>query len=260
MTENPHIIGYRAIKHRRTGQIVTAPSPMFAEDFPYRDVAPNQALLRYMDFWKFEDLFRTQTLYFCRADKFLDPLEGTLSVEGVHGTSASDVAFNDRVKIAPRCYAEIAAYRDIAKAVTFVNCWHINNKDTAEMWDAYTTSTDSVLVISSGERIKAAVPQSVAMSAVKYVDAATPRTEFDERSLFFYKDAKFEFEREYRLLIDLKDCGDSIYQDHPDDFFRRVSADLSALVYAIQPHPHAPEGTKARIAALVAKFYPMRSV
>ena len=124
------------------------------------------------------------------------------------------------------------------------------------MWDTYTTSSDSVLIISSGGLIKSALRHPVVMSAVKYVDKATPRTEFDGRSLFFYKDTQFEYEHEYRLLVDLHHLDGAIRDDHSDDFSRRIPVDLSTLVYAIQPHPQAAADTHARIAALVAEYLP----
>lgn len=259
------IIGERVLINRRTGEIVQSLGPMYAEDWPYRELPADQALLRYMDLWKFEDMLRTSTLYFRRADKFEgDPLEGTISKEGVHQTSRTDEAMKKQINLAPQSYAEMAAYRDIAKSVTFVNCWHINNEKCPKMWDAYTTSTDSILVISSVGRLKLSLERPVMMSAVKYVDEATPRTEFDERSLFFYKDSAFAFEKEYRLIVDLfalDGMKGSIDPNNPEDFSRRLGIDLDTLIYALQPHPDATAETKDKIAALVSEYLPqMRPV
>ena len=254
------IIGERVMINRRTGEIVQSLGPMYAEDWPYRDLPDDQPLLRYMDLWKFEDMLRTGTLYFRRADKFEgDPLEGTISKEGVHQTSRTDQAMKERLQLAPQSYDEMAAYRDIAKGVTFVNCWHINNDECPKMWDTYTTSSDSILVISSAGRLKRALKREVLMSAVKYVDQDTPRTEFDERSLFFYKDSSFAFEKEYRLIVDLHSLegpDGAIEPANPNDFSRNLGVDLQTLVYALQPHPDAGDETKEKIAALVSEFLP----
>ena len=132
------------------------------------------------------------------------------------------------------------------------------------MWESYTTSSDSILVISSAGRLKSALEREVMMSAVKYVDEATPRTDFDERSLFFYKDSAFAFEKEYRLIVDLfalEGMNGSIDQNDPADFYRRLEIDLGTLIYALQPHPDATAETKDKIAALVSKYLPqMRAV
>lgn len=250
------IIGYRAIRNRATGKFVTPLAAVYADDWPYHNVAPDQSLLRYMDLWKFEDLCKTQELYFTRADKFADPLEGSLSKQEIHGTSNSDVAFAAAAKIDRAGYEKAAEYRATAKGCTFINCWHINTNEDQRMWDTYTTSPDSVVVITTARRLAAAMKQSVFGSRVRYVSENTPRTEFDERSLFFYKDVAYEFEREFRLLIDLINIGGSVHRDAPVDFFRRVPIDLSMLIYAIQPHPCATQETKDKIEAVVRRHLP----
>jgi hypothetical protein len=206
-----------------------------------------------MDYWKFEDLLKTGELYFCRADKFTDSLEGTLSPEGIHGTSASDHAFSAVPGLGHDGYHERAAYRARAKACTFVSCWHINEQPDRRMWDAYTKSSDSVVMVTSADRLAASLKQHAFGSAVKYVSADTPRTEFDERSLFFYKDSSFAFEQEFRLVVDLMILGGTIREDDPNDFFRRFPVDLDTLIYGIQLHPDAEGPTKAKLGELIKR-------
>lgn len=250
------IIGYRFIRNRETGEIATEPSPIYAEDWPYGFLAPNQPLLRYMDYWKFEDLVKTNELHFCRADKFEDPLEGTLSPEGVHGASKSDVAFAATAPVNSGTYEQMAAYRDTAKGCTFVNCWHINTDESKDMWDAYTTSPDSIMIISSSERLASSLSQPVLAAGVKYVDQDTPRSQFGERSLFFYKDTQYAFEREFRLLVDLMTLGGSVSRDDKADFFRKVPVNLETLIVGLQLHPDATEDTFNKVRDLIAGHLP----
>jgi hypothetical protein len=212
-----------------------------------------------MDLWKFADLLKTRELYFTRADKFADPLEGSLSKKEVHGTSKSDLAFAAAVKTDRQAYERASKNRAISKGCTFINCWHINTNEDQRMWDAYTTTSDSVVVISTAHRLDASMKQPVFGAGVRYVSEDTPRTEFDERSLFFYKDVAYKFEREFRLLIDLMTLGGPVQHDDPVDFFRRVPIDLSTLIYAIQPHPNATQETKDKICALVSQHLPKAS-
>lgn len=254
------IIGERLMINRSTGEVIGSLGPMYAEDWPYRDLPDDQPLLRYMDLWKFENMLQSNSLYFRRADKFEgDPLEGTISKEGVHQTSKTDEAMKQRITLSHQSHAEMAAYRDIAKSVTFVNCWHINTKECPKMWKEYTTSTDSILVVSTVGRLKQCLDNKVMMSAVKYVDPDTPRTEFGERSLFFYKDSSFAFENEYRLITDLyslEGTNGSIDPLNPDDFFRTLKIELSTLIHLLQPHPDATKKTTEKITALVSEFLP----
>jgi hypothetical protein len=258
MKDTPEIIGYRGIKNRITGEIVTQLAPGFRQDWPFGNLHPDQALGRYMDFWKFEDLMKTQELHFCRVDQYAkkdDPLEGALSPIGIHGKSASDMAFRE-VGVTQEAYAKQAEYRETAKACTFINCWHINRNESPLMWERYTTSNDSVLIITNAQRLAASLKQEVFGSSVKYVDLNTPRTEFGERSLFFYKDMSFAFEQEFRLLVDLMMLGGSIRHDHPDDFYRRMPVDVSRLVWGIQMHPNATSETKEKVGKLVSTHLP----
>lgn len=250
------IIAYRGIRRIATGELVTPLAPVFAEDWPSHNVHPDQSLLRYMDFWKFEDLLKSRELHFTRADKFDDPLEGTLSPKDVHGTSKSDVAFAAALNSEKRDYERSSEYRSTAKRCTFINCWHINTREDPKMWNAYTKSPDSLVVITTAARLAASVKLPVFGAGVKYVSEDTPRTEFDERSLFYYKDVQYAFEREFRLLVDLLVLGGSVQHDNPADFHRRIPIDVCTLIEGLQPHPLASEGTKNRIRHLLSTHLP----
>lgn len=255
---NQDIIGERLLISSATGKVEQSLGPIYAEDWPYLELPPHQTLLRYMDLWKFEDLLESRSLYFCRADK-LEPLEGTISKEGVEQTSQSDAALNSSIEISHPSHKDKEAYRETAKGVTFVNCWHINNMESQKMWDAYTTTPDSVLLITSVGRLKDSLDRQVTTSAVKYVTEDTPRTEFGERSLFLYKDVKYSFEQEYRLIVDICDMdGPNGFVDptNPKDNFRRVGLIPESLVCGLQPHPNADVKTKEKIGALVCKYLP----
>ena len=107
-------------------------APVFKADWPYRLPPPSQIVWRYLDLWKFDDMLRTSSLYFCRCDKFRDPLEGRLSKQGIHGTSASDKAFTARYPIAADYHASAAA-QEVARGCMFVNCWHMNTRESNRM-------------------------------------------------------------------------------------------------------------------------------
>lgn len=209
-----------------------------------------------MDLWKFEDLLKSGELYFTRADKFDDLLEGTLSRKEVHGTSKSDLAYATVLNGRKLDYEQLSEYRDRAKQCTFINCWHINTKEEQRMWDSYTKSPDSLVVITSAARLAAAIKTPVFGAGVKYVSEDTPRTEFDERSLFYYKDVQYEFEREFRLLVDLMMIGGSVRHDDPADFYRRVPVDIGTLIHGLNPHPRAPQDTKDQIRNLLVSYLP----
>lgn len=200
-----------------------------------------------MDLMKFIHLLENRALYFCRADKFSDPLEGTLSIEGVHGTSPTDRAFAETIRIKSENYAEKAAYRQIAQQCTFINCWHIANYENPEMWTVYTSSPSSLAIHTTAIALKNAVGPNVFMSGVVYLDEKMPRTELDEISLFFFKDKQFVFENELRLLTDLMRLGGSSNSDDPKDFFRLIPVNLTELIQEIRLHPQCSDSVREKL-------------
>jgi hypothetical protein len=88
----------------------------------------------------------------------------------------------------------------------FLNCWHLNEHESAAMWDVYSRRDEGVAVVSSERRIGAALanaPEKVYGSQVFYGDYDDPRVVIDDRNRFtpaLRKRASFLYEQEYRLV------------------------------------------------------------
>ena len=191
------IIGWSFIKDRRTGQPVGLLTPVFKEDWPYEVSAARQRIWRYVDLWKFEDMLRTSSLYFRRADKLCDVGEGRLSTEEIRGTSSSERAFRADYKIAPDGHAIDGAAHETTRSCMFINCWNIGDDESARMWAEYTTSAESIAISTTFERLVRAMPTTeLIISRVKYINDTTPRCEFFHTTPFFYKHMRFAFEIE----------------------------------------------------------------
>ena len=247
------ILGYRYIKHRATGKPAGPLTPVFKSDWPYKLPLPSQIVWRYLDLCKFEDMCRTSSLYLCRCDKFRDPLEGRLSKLGIHGTSASDRAFASAYPIAQDYDAQSSA-QEVTRGCMFVNCWHMNTRESDRMWREYTTTSDSVVITSSVKALQRVIPQrEVTVSAVTYVPEDVPRTEFDHSSIFFYKDTSFSYERELRLLRPLRD-GDQVFVDRKEDFGRRLPVNLRLLVHRVILNKRISPSARQHVTELVRQF------
>ena len=127
----------RAIINRRTGQLVGPIAPIYTEDWPFEDIADHETLWRYLDFFKFDDLLRTSTLYFARPDTFTDPFEGRFSDGNQSQVSKSDEIFRRLYRLNYN-ENESASYHEIHRKVVFISCWHRNTKESWDMWKAYT--------------------------------------------------------------------------------------------------------------------------
>lgn len=247
----------RAIVNRRSGEIVGPVSPIFAEDWPYRYVNPKETLWRYMDFPKFEDLLVTSTLYFSRPDRFDDPFEGRFTEGNENGPSESERIFRQLYRFQEDHKAS-SSYHDTHRMVVFISCWHRHTHDTLKMWEAYTKSTDSVVVSTTVSALRAHLPKSIMQYGVTYKPLEQPRTEFSHNSLFFYKPSEYSFEREYRLLRPPEE-NESFTPDQESDSFRRIPIPLDKIIHRVFIHPRASIHTQRRTHSLLRQYCPSKS-
>jgi len=246
----------RAIVHRKSGRIVGPIAPIFAEDWPYRDVAPYETLWRYLDLSKFEDLLVTSTLYFSRPDRFKDPFEGRFTHGNDTGPSESDRIFRQLYRFQGD-HKELSSYHDTHRMVVFISCWHRNTHDTLKMWNAYTEASDSVVVSTTVGALRAHLPATIMQHGVTYKPIEKPRTEFSHNSLFFYKPSDYSFEREYRLLRSPAE-DESFIPDRDTDMFRRIPIPLSKVIHRVIVHPAASLQTQQKTHSLLRKYCPSR--
>jgi len=246
----------RAIIHRNSGRIVGPIAPIFAEDWPYRHAANTETLWRYLDFSKFEDLLVTSTLYFSRPDRFKDPFEGRFTQGNQSRPSQSDRIFRQLYRF-QEDQGTTSTYHDIHRKVVFISCWHRNTHDTLNMWDAYTDSSDSVVVSTTVAALQAHLPTTIMQHGVTYKPVNEPRTEFSHNSLFFYKPSEYAFEREYRLLRSPAE-NESFTPDQEADTFRRIPFSLHKVIHRVKIHPAASIQTQRNTHFLLRAHCPHR--
>jgi len=250
----------RAIIHRPTGRIVGPIVPVSPEDWPFYVIEDSEILWRYLDLWKFEYLVRSSTLYFPRADKLKDPFgeedafEGRPSPGNLQRRSESDETFRELYKIDDRATRD---YPEIHRTVVFISCWHRNRRESFKMWRAYTTSPESVVIVSSGRALRKFLPPNLMKYGVSYKALDFPRTQFTHNSLFFYKPDRYRFEREYRILRSPNE-DESFYRDDPKDWFRRVPIRAKKIVHRVITHPFATRKTKEKVEELLRCHLPCR--
>src|ERR1700676_2810530 len=130
----------------------------------------NAVLWRYSDFAKFMDLIERRKLWFSRADKFEDPLEGT-------STDAEVVYFRSlQSSASPELRGWGNGYSRVAqttRATTFVNCWREGKFESMAMWDIYGKGSGVVAIKSTVGLLKEAFATykwNVRVARVKYFD------------------------------------------------------------------------------------------
>jgi len=121
---------------------------------------------RYLDFTKFVSLLDRQALFFARSHKLNDPFEGSYARANRRQRSVPNDELPDRV------YKQGQSGKDIRKN-TLINSWHMNEQESAAMWQLYLKSDEGVAIQSTYRRLTEsfhATKEDVFVGIVKYID------------------------------------------------------------------------------------------
>lgn len=141
--------------------------------------SPDTPIWRYLSLPKFLALLQSRSLYFSSLELLArdDPFEGTLPPSRfVHRTweHPNDVPDDIRSRLDgflhPEERGEVTALRRLKELQElrirqayayrrsyFVNCWHLNNHESAAMWSLYSRTNEGIALVSSPARIEAAL-------------------------------------------------------------------------------------------------------
>ena len=142
-----------------------------------------------MDFTQLVSTLEESGLLFTRADLLVDRFEGTMSKPLFDYLERhSD----------PEQHAGLLR---LTKGWSFVNCWHMNDCESAAMWKLYSTSNESVCMQTTYERLRTALAEDVYIGVVNYI--SYERDKIPPGNVFWplvHKRKSFEHERELRAV------------------------------------------------------------
>jgi hypothetical protein len=150
----------------------------------------------------------------------------------------------------------LASYRDIPEAVFerqaemfkgmvptfFVNCWHLNEHESAAMWRLYSSSNEAVCIRSTYRRLRQSLPSFAFIGEVKYInyDAEFFRA-WQAFNYIMHKRLSYAHERELLAIVWERD-GTEEFQP----FKARITAaalsmpvDLPSLIDSVYVSPAA---------------------
>lgn len=154
-----------------------------------------------MDLTKFLNLILTEQLHFQRINSFKDIYEGY------------DQYFYNEV-LARHFPDDSIRLKKLSEAIrfnTYVSCWHINEYESAAMWDLYANKSGSIAIETDVNTLKESFikqpEQMLEFGEVVYLDYQEHKNtskaqEIDE--IFrcqFYKRKSFVHESEYRVIL-----------------------------------------------------------
>lgn len=230
--------------------------------YNHENFIPLQAgatIWRYLDLEKFKSLLKDQALFFCRADKFSDPFEGSLPRREAENRMKAERLAAERFgrdfnkEQAKQNIAGIQLLHQKLKSATIVNCWHINENESDAMWRLYLKDNEGVAIQTNTSRIYHtidAIPEKVGMSKVRYIDydkeiwyhaTEYPQTSYNLYTPLIHKRAEFRHESEFRLFIDVGEAVEnmSYWESQSNHKGRLVNVYLQDLIEKIYFPPTA---------------------
>jgi hypothetical protein len=204
----------------------------------------NTKIWRYIDFTKFVSLLDKSALYFSRADKLGDPFEGSFSKVNVklRPEIYKDKIPQDQLENMSQAYFKFIKF-------TFINCWHLNEYESAAMWKLYLKSNEGISIRSTFSRLKECFKDDkhdVYIGKVKYIDYE--KDWLPEGNLFYpfvHKRKSFEHEQELRAVVNvippaaIKNETFDLSMTSQDDGIA-IKVDLDILIESIYVAPTSP--------------------
>jgi len=230
---------------------------MPAENHPVFKHPENQhaAIWRYMDFTKFVAMLESSSLFFARADCLGDPFEGSYS--------------RGNEKLRPIVYKDTPDHvLDIIKTQgsefskrlrqwTFVNCWHMNESESAGMWKLYAKTNEAIAIKSNFTKLFDELDSGTYVGLVEYID-------FDhdwipEGNVFFpyvHKRRSFAHEQEIRALFTQfpSEDGKLNFNKKPPEGGLEKKVNVNNLIESVYVAPTCPGWFKSLVEKVCAKY------
>lgn len=212
-----------------------------------------------MDFTKFMSMLINSGLYLSRADLLGDSFEGTITEQDVIGRRA----FYESIwppsegppKISWEKFEQQAVYGNKAiRETMYINCWHMNNVESAAMWSQYTKSGEAIAIQSTFDRLRSYVDEKCYLGIVKYVDYAKAAIPGGNTFWpFLHKRLSFSHETELRLIQWNSITRDKVWYPNPaHGYWQKIS--LGDLIETIFVSPNSPTWYFELVQSVVRKF------
>jgi hypothetical protein len=222
-------------------------------------LSPSDKVWRYMDFTKFLSLLESRSLYFTRADKFEDPFEGSYPKANVLSRLLvpNEVPLEHREKFMQAMSGLADSNRQWPR-YTAINCWHLNNHESAAMWRLYLKSNEGIAIQTTFQKLRdsfSITQDDIYLGQVSYIDYEIDWFESGNiLNPFVHKRKSFEHEKEVRAVV-MK------WPTDPFDFAKDtigqgllIPVDMNILVEKIYVSPDAPSWFASLVRSVVGRY------
>jgi len=209
----------------------------------------NSVMWRYMDYPKLQSMLQKNSIFFSRADKQTDNLEGEYpenmlnELETRWGTVVSDDGIS-------YTFMQWHTQKEIPSRL--LSCWNANPHESKKRWSAYTNTTESIAIRSTIGRLKGCFTIKgndepvVWIGRIRYGDEENRLPDSYHKwnvnyflYPFFAKREVYRWENEVRATVNLARKKQLALNHSPNGCF--IKADLRVLIDSIWIHPQATE-------------------
>lgn len=190
---------------------------------------------RYLSLPKYLKMLQDNYLFLAKLSSIDDPFEG--SFPKTHPESVKH--FKEKFKIPENVAVSYENILNTVKDYTFINCWHINDYESAAMWSLYSKTNESVAIQSTFLKLQSEVKDKAQLSAIGYIDYEKdyiPQGNMVYHCLF--KRKSYSHENEFRVIS--YDMASHVNRDDPSKSYK-VELDLSKLIENVYISPKAPD-------------------
>jgi hypothetical protein len=196
-----------------------------------------------MDFTKYVAMLQHSGLFFIRCDLLDDQFEGSVphatreaSVERIFGEGIS-------TETSEKMMVSLSELNKWSRKWAMINCWHMNQYESAAMWKLYAQTNEAIAVVSTYGRLRKCLGEKFWIEQVRYIDYETDDIPSSKATYpYIYKRKSFEHERELRAFISEPPTkGDSLdLEEVPSADGVWQTVDLNELIETVHVAPKAP--------------------
>lgn len=235
----------------------------FYKERLYKVPENDVVLWKFMDLPKFVSLLKNKSLFFTRADKFIDSFEGakglqknkkdwddhylTFFMDFFKNVEALNNKYDEKkIEDAKKILTQLETSGLERKKSTIISCWHENTFESEAMWKLYTSLDNGVAIRTTYKNLYDALGANprIDIGKINYIDFNENFTNLNEP--FWYKRKSFIHENEVRAVIQ--------HQDEIERFGKLIPTDLNKLIDMIYVSPTAPTWFFEIVEDIVKKY------
>jgi hypothetical protein len=214
----------------------------------------NVKVWRYMDFTKFVSILEKKALFFTRSDKFRDKYEGTIGIFNRKAYPSVYSKYDLSLEQIEKIYNDTINFNMASRERTIISCWHINDYESAAMWDLYLRNNEGIAIQTTYEKLKESFKnenRTIYIGKVKYIDFDNEWTpEGNSLYPFVHKRKSFEHENELRALHWIFPMDSPT----PFEFGDYINIDLQLLIDKVYVSPDSPKWFAEIVQSVMLKY------